>query len=182
MQSIQVSVAQAAEKAEVESMPLLWTLTQKHPLREVALWFLAFVLVQCACAIPYVLVPVGVPGSNQTMLPYSEAVYHGWVTASTVGYGATPLPTAGWFRLYVCFHMLISTTLLGGLFGIISRMKGQQSAASRWDSVLNLKLTEEMICNLDRDGDGVDRVEFLITLLLQSKAYVLYKMRGDFVH
>lgn len=159
MQRFQLTVASGAEvKAPTGTHWIILT------------WLCFFVSIQCICAIPYTLVPIDVAEtavneSSSFTLLYGDAVYHGWVTASTVGYGVTPLATVAWFRLYVIFHLLLSTSMLAGLFGMLSGRKGRLEAEQQWADVLSIKLTEQLIDQLDRDGDGVDKIEFLVGML-----------------
>ena len=70
-------------------------------------------------------------------------------------------------RPYIAFHIMISGSLFAGLLSFMSSLTGARSAILKRNAIANLKLTEGLITELDRDGDGVDKLEFLIGMLAQ---------------
>ena len=152
-------------------------------------WLIVFSLIQFGCALPYWMLLVDPTGSrlsaaelsaaaNATFpglavpgagVPYLEGLYFGWITALTIGYGSTPtgVPTElalqpAWYRPYLTFHILLSTSTLGGLISHISKLRGERAAQAQQAQLSKLELTDDLIAQLDRDGNGVDRLEFVI--------------------
>ena len=91
---------------------------------------------------------------------------------STIGYGATPdgvpadpslLP--GWYRPFLTFQIVLSVSTLAGLVSHMSRLKGQRAAQLQQAELQRLRLTERLIEQFDRNGDGVDKLEFVVGML-----------------
>ena len=133
---------------------------------------------QCALAVPYMLVPHEVYDGNTTtsvFITYGDALYFSWITATTVGYGSSPdgiSVAPEWFRPYVSLHILVSTSLLASLVSYLSTLKGTRTQMLKQKEIQDMKLTEQLIEEIDRDGDGVDKLEFVIGML--SKLDIAY--------
>lgn len=98
-------------------------------------------------------------------LGYGRALYHCFVTATTVGYGDVTLSTSG-ARLFACFHMVISVSWLAALLGIIDNdMEIRKSQLARAALITNPP-DREQILSLDRDGKGVDKLEFIMGMMM----------------
>lgn len=90
--------------------------------------------------------------------------------ARSVGYGASPDDISAipdWFRPYVTAHVLLSTSLFGALISYAASLRGSRLASLRQQNIGQLKLTESLIAELDRNGDGVDKLEFVIGMLVK---------------
>ena len=99
---------------------------------------------------------------------FGDALYFSWITSTTVGYGITfkhisPLPS--FVRPYIILHIILSISLLGGLLSHFSALSASRTAKMRQREVMSIELTEDMINDMDRDGDGVDKLEFVVGLL-----------------
>ena len=93
-------------------------------------------------------------------------------THRTIGYGASPdggpadpslLP--GWYRPFLTIQIVISVSMLTGLVSHVSKLQGQRAAQLKQAQLQQLSLTEDLIAQLDRNGDGVDRLEFVVGML-----------------
>lgn len=121
------------------------------------LWGIAFVGLQCLFAIPYTYVPMvednvdAVNATKARYLTFGDAIYLGWITASTVGYGATSIAKPAYFRGFVCFHIITSTSFLGSILGQFSALKAARQAKQRHQAIMKLRLSEELINALDRE-------------------------------
>lgn len=95
---------------------------------------------------------------------FGTAMYHCLVTATTVGYGDISIETdSGCMWAFV--HIAISVSLLGTLIGDISDVRNQRLTALKKVELLKGSLNIELMKSLDRDGDGVDKFEFVIGML-----------------
>lgn len=85
-----------------------------------------------------------------------------------MGYGSSPDDVSTippWFRPYVTAHVLLSTSLFGALLTFAASLRGARAASLRRQNIDGLELTEGLIGDLDRNGDGVDKLEFVIGML-----------------
>lgn len=158
------------------------------------IWLIFFVGVMALVALPYTLVPTSFDfAANATAyVSYEDALYFAWITGSTVGYGSLkdPCPRAhipnacaewevmpSWLRPYVIAQLCLSISLLGGLVSHFSHLQGQRAAKLQQQRVLKIELTEGLISQLDRDGDGVDKLEFVIGMLSKVRPRDLTALR-----
>ena len=86
------------------------------------------------------------------------------MTATTIGLGdIAPQTRAG--RLYGIFHMLVSVVIFGSLLGTIVGALDMRVQMQKKAQMLRKQLDMELITSLDRDGDGVDKTEFVCGML-----------------
>ena len=136
-----------------------------------ALWIVVEVAFQLMCAYIYTLIPIdadaapGAENATHYYMNYGDAVYHGFVTASTVGYGVIQTSSSDTARIWASVHIVLSVVLFSTLLTQLARLHGSREAWLRKNAVLKVQLDEQLIQSLDRDGDGVDQLEFLIGML-----------------
>ncbi|KAL3919025.1 MAG: hypothetical protein SGPRY_005783 [Prymnesium sp.] len=95
---------------------------------------------------------------------YGNAVYHCWVTATTVGYGWNGLeedPRQG-TKVWAAVYILLSTTLLASTVGHTVTLQSTRKWQQRRKDLLNKQLDTDLIESLDKDGNGVDKLEFVV--------------------
>ena len=97
-------------------------------------------------------------------LRYGTAVYHCFVTATTVGYGDVGVSTQE-ARGFACVHMLLSVAMVGVLISDIDDVRAARRASFKQLNLLKKKLDRELILSLDQDGGGVDKMEFVVGML-----------------
>ena len=94
-------------------------------------------------------------------LEYRKALWHCFVTATTVGYGDVALPTQN-MRAWACVHVLFSVSWLAGL---LQRIQAERTLRMRYiqrKALIKSQLDEKLIDRLDRDATGrIDMVEFV---------------------
>ena len=86
----------------------------------------------------------------------------------SVGYGSSPDGVSkipAWFRPYVAAHVILSTTLFAALVGFATTLRARRRATLIHQQIESTELTEELIQEFDRNGDGVDKLEFMIGML-----------------
>jgi hypothetical protein len=95
---------------------------------------------------------------------YGTALYHCYVTATTVGFGDVSIETdAG--RTFAIFHVLLSVCLLGAFISNMATMNERATFQIRRATLLSKRLDGDLLKSLDKDGGGVDQVEFVIGML-----------------
>ena len=99
-------------------------------------------------------------------LRYGTAVYHCFVTATTVGYGDVGVSTQE-ARGFACVHMLLSVAMVGVLISDIDDVRAARRASFKQLNLLKKKLDRELILSLDQDGGGVDKMEFVVGILTE---------------
>ena len=123
------------------------------------LLIVVFCVLQCASAAVFVAF---VPGLN-----FLNALYHCWVTASTLGYGAfaADFPTTTGMRAWMTCHVFFSSLFLAVVVAEIDKARAVARAAERRADLLSAPLDGDLLAKLDRDGNGVDKLEFVIGML-----------------
>jgi len=96
------------------------------------------------------------------------AMYHCFVTATTVGYGDTT-PTSTASRLWASLHIMTSVVLLAALFNELQVVQKKRRSQLQQVAELHRKLDPKLLAAFDRNGDGIDRNEFVIGMLLHLK-------------
>ena len=113
---------------------------------------------------------------TQSDLPYSEALWHCWVTCTTVGYGDVSLTTEA-SMVWASVHILLSVSWLAS---VLSRIRSSIQQR-QWDlqrrEALNAQLSEDLFDALETpaaqaEGRGVNQVEFVTGLLITMGAEV----------
>jgi len=94
-----------------------------------------------------------------------DAAWYCFITSTTVGYGDINVRSqAG--RLYATFHIQLSVIWLAAIIGHIGSLYEKRQRLIRYEAMMKRRLDAKMIRNMDRDGNGVDRVEFLVGTLM----------------
>ncbi|KAL1503520.1 hypothetical protein AB1Y20_012000 [Prymnesium parvum] len=119
--------------------------------------FIALVLTFGSAAIFLVLVP----GWS-----YADALYHCIVTSATVGFGDLALDSQD-ARLWAYFHILLSTTMLAAVVSRVNTLTYQRKVQLQRARILQRQLDVELIQSLDVDGKGVDKMEFVVGMLVK---------------
>ena len=113
-------------------------------------WFLAFQMV-VAVVISYA----------DPDLEGGDIAWYCFITATTVGYGDVNVSTQ-LGRLFSTFHVLLSVIWLAGIFGYLSELSEAYNRQMKHLKMLRRRLSPELIDRMDKDGHGVDMVEFLV--------------------
>lgn len=98
---------------------------------------------------------------------FIQAFYWCVVTTTTVGYGDMAL-THDSSRLFLIFYIPISVCTVAAALGNLAAVDFEIAAEKKKLENLNRKLDFNMIREMDLDGDGVDRCEFLIGMLVSN--------------
>jgi len=97
-------------------------------------------------------------------MTYTDAFYHCVMTATTIGLGdIAPQTQSG--RAYGIIHMVASVVLLGSIMGTILESLGRRVAVLKKERMLRRQLDSDLLVTLDRDGDGIDKAEFVLGML-----------------
>ena len=95
---------------------------------------------------------------------FSDAIYHCIMTATTIGLGDIAPHTQGG-RVFAIFHMSISVALFAAVVGaILSGLELRKKERLKAE-MLRKQLDEALIMALDKNGDGVDKAEFVLGML-----------------
>ena len=98
-------------------------------------------------------------------LTFNDAIWHTWVTATTVGYGDVPLTTMG-SKLWASAHILISVSWLASMItGVQAAYQERQWQLQR-AAAYHVQLQPELIAALETpearaEGRGVNVTEFV---------------------
>eukprot|EP00966_Prymnesium_polylepis_P129516 2995097-Prymnesium_polylepis.1 len=95
-----------------------------------------------------------------------KAFYHCMVTATTVGYGDIKIKTRDG-KMWAIVHILWSVCAIGALLADLDKVRERRRTAIKRAKLLQRKLDTKLIVDLDKDGKGVDRFEFVIGMLTQ---------------
>jgi len=95
-----------------------------------------------------------------------DALYHCIITATTVGYGDIKIATdAG--RLWACFHLMLSVCLLAALISEVGALQESRRLMLEKSARIKRQVNRELILSLDKDGNGLDKFEFVIGMLIK---------------
>lgn len=123
--------------------------------------FVVLVLIQIVSAIIFVQLEPDVQ--------FDDAMYHCFVTATTVGYGDVSL-TRQQSRLWAFFHIALSVAWLGAFISRVGELQETRTSQIQRYQLLLRRMDEDLICSLDHDGSGVDRLEFVVGMLIKLGA------------
>ena len=101
----------------------------------------------------------------QDDLSLKEALYHTLITATTVGFGDVALRSQA-SRLWACVHILFSVAWLAAIISHMSDLTSMRRTQLQRADLLRRQLDIETITALDRDGQGVDKLEFVVGMLI----------------
>lgn len=104
----------------------------------------------------------------QTLEPlwtYWGSVYHCWITATTVGYGDMTI-TKQSTRLLATIHIFLSTAWLLAILDRVVLLQSQRRRQLQQQEMMARSLDIELIKSMDKDGGGVDKLEFVIGYLI----------------
>jgi len=96
---------------------------------------------------------------------FEKAFYLCIVTATTVGYGDIAVPDRWQPKLYASVHILVSVSSLAALLNTTQALYAERKIQLRKASLLERKLDGDLIVSLDKDGNGLDKLEFVIGML-----------------
>jgi len=145
----------SAAGEEIVQLPPLYL----YYARGLLVWIIAFVVLVLASAGAFVAI--------EPDWGYGNALYHCWVTATTVGYGWNGLngnPSQG-AKAWASVYILLSTTLLATTVGHLSTLRATRHWQEQRNELLSKQLDVELIESLDTDGNGVDKLEFVVGML-----------------
>ena len=108
---------------------------------------------------------------------FGSALYHCFVTATTVGYGDQPIRTKSGIN-FASAHMLLAVVLLAELLGSIDKVRKARkdhlqhvhaltSECDRERLGRMMKAAVELRPLVERDGKGLTELEFVITMLME---------------
>jgi len=98
--------------------------------------------------------------------PWLHALYWSIVTCTTVGYGDLTLEKES-SRIFSIFFVLAGFALVGAAIGNIGALRVELAMERQKKELLSKSLSLDMIADMDRDGNGVDKCEFVCAMLLQ---------------
>jgi len=98
-------------------------------------------------------------------MSYGDAFYHCFVTATTVGYGDISLTTQG-SRLFAIFHIGVSVAWMAGFTSQFADLAAQRRSQLKRAYLLETPLSWDKVQEYDRDGKGVNKFEFVISMLM----------------
>lgn len=94
-----------------------------------------------------------------------EALYLCIVTATTVGYGDISVSDKIGNKLFASFHILYSVSSLAALINTVQVLYSERMIQRRKCTLLNRQLDVELIESLDKDNNGLDKLEFVVGML-----------------
>ena len=95
-------------------------------------------------------------------LNFEEAFYLCIITATTVGYGDIGVSDSRWARVYASVHILYSVSSLAALLNTVQVLYAERRIQLRKNQLLQRQLDVELIQSLDKDGNGLDKLEFVV--------------------
>uniref|UniRef100_A0A6U3RFT8 Potassium channel domain-containing protein n=1 Tax=Octactis speculum TaxID=3111310 RepID=A0A6U3RFT8_9STRA len=98
-------------------------------------------------------------------LKLGVALYHCFITATTVGYGDVSISTQS-ARLFSSFHILISVSWLGALLKNYEVLIDKREAQIAHTMLLTRMLNPDEVHAMDKDNKGVDKLEFVVNMLI----------------
>ena len=96
---------------------------------------------------------------------FGDGLYHCFMTATTIGLGDIA-PTSQGGRVFAVFNMIVSVILFGTIIGSILGALERRKQDHVRHKMLEKQLDTDLITSLDKDGDGVDRAEFVLGMLV----------------
>lgn len=88
------------------------------------------------------------------------------ITTTTVGYGDLQLEWQS-SRVFSIFFVLLGFGFVGAAIGNISACQMERELEKKKRDLLNRSLSMDLLEEFDKDGDGVDKCEFVCAMLVQ---------------
>lgn len=95
---------------------------------------------------------------------FFTAFYHCVITATTVGYGDVNI-SAPWARRWAYVHILVSVSWLAALVGQVNASMARRKLDLQRAALLTKQMSREEVLRLDVNGDGIDKLEFVVGML-----------------
>jgi len=101
---------------------------------------------------------------------FATALYHCFITATTVGFGDVKLTTQS-AKLFACVHIVVSVSWLAALLGTIDNLRAERKGQLQHAKMITDPPKREQIMALDKDagkveGEGVDKLEFVVGMMM----------------
>ena len=96
---------------------------------------------------------------------FGSAFYFCIVTATTVGYGDIYVSDVSGHRLFASFHILYSVSSLAALLNTVQVLHSERQIQIRKATLLKRQLDPDLIQSLDKDNNGLDKLEFVVGML-----------------
>ena len=113
---------------------------------------------------------------TQPDLPYLEALWHCWVTCTTVGYGDVSLTTEASMR-WASVHILVSVSWLASLLSRVTDSYQRRQWDLQKANSMRMQLSEGLFAALETsaaraEGRGVNELEFVAGMIIMLGAEV----------
>jgi hypothetical protein len=99
---------------------------------------------------------------------FVQAMYMCFVTTTTVGYGDMLLKHRS-SKIFLIFYIPISVSAIAAALGSFTSINIEVAAEKKRIVNLKRKLDFNMIREMDTNGDGIDKCEFLCAMLIQNE-------------
>jgi len=127
-------------------------------LKGVSSWVLIWLVTQFVFAVIYRAI-------EPDALPLGTAFYLCICTATTVGYGDVGVRDDPGRRIFASFHILYSVSSLAALLNTVQVLHSERKIQLRKAVLLERQLDHELIASLDKDNNGLDKLEFVVGML-----------------
>mmetsp|Transcript_29376 Transcript_29376/g.64218 ORF Transcript_29376/g.64218 Transcript_29376/m.64218 type:complete len:519 (-) Transcript_29376:178-1734(-) len=97
---------------------------------------------------------------------FLDSLYWSIVTCTTVGYGDLTL-TKESSRAFSFFYILIGFAFVGAAIGHVGTIQMERTMELKHNALLSRSLSLDLLSDFDKDGNGVDRCEFVCAMLVQ---------------
>ena len=157
--------------ADYEEPPSAWL----YYLKGISGWIIIWLLTQFLFALAYQAIE---PDS----LDLFTAFYLCIVTATTVGYGDVGVRDAPGPRIFASFHILYSVSSLSALFNTVSVLHSERKIQLRKAALLQRQLDADLIQSLDKDNNGLDKLEFVVGMLTKLEVRIHGTRHTPYAH
>jgi voltage-gated potassium channel len=104
---------------------------------------------------------------NEEEWTYTQAFYFCVITTTTIGYGDLKVDKDS-TKIFLIFYIPLSVCVVAGALGSLAGIELEREADMKKLASLQRKLDFNMIREMDVDGNGVDKCEFLVAMLVQN--------------